>query len=93
MNTYLIYTDSDGALRTVKGLTVTQDKAGRYWVWSEQLKQNLAYKAKTMDDAALIAIDLLLFMLKLKQKKLDALYELQSKVSAFVESVTEKEEE
>lgn len=93
MNTDLIYTDSDGAMRTVKGLTVTQDKAGRYWVWSEQLECNVAYKAKTMEDAALIAIDSLLFMLKLKQEQLDALYELQNKVFAFVESVTEKEED
>lgn len=92
MNTSLNYIDSDGAMSTVKGLTVTQDKAGRYWIWSEQLQCNVAYKAKTMEDAVLIALDSLLFTIKLKQEKVDAFYELQNKVGSFIESVQDNEE-
>ena len=83
----LNYGDSDGARRTVKGCKLTQDKGGRYWLWSEQLEHNLAYKAKTKEDALLLAIDSLLFTIHLKDGQLRALNRINDLALQFANEI------
>lgn len=72
----LQYRDSDGILRQVKGVEVTQDKKnGKYWVWSEMLQYNLAYKMLTKEDALTASIASLLFIVELKSKEIAELRE------------------
>jgi hypothetical protein len=42
MSENITYTDHEGVTRHVRGVSLTQDKTGRYWLWSEQEEQNLA---------------------------------------------------
>jgi hypothetical protein len=93
MSEQLTYIDHEGAKRILKGVSVSQDKAGRYWLWSEALEQNLAYKVKSKEDMLMSALSSALFLLDLKQEKLDRLQALQEKVMAFVDDVTPKEDE
>ena len=72
-NTNLHYTDHDGARRVVEGCKLTQDKAGRYWLWSERLEQNLAYKVKEREDCLLASIDMLLFIIQLRDERIAGL--------------------
>jgi len=83
----LQYTDHDGLPRVVEGCKLYQDKAGKYWLWSEQLEQNLAYKEKTLEDALKSSIDSLLFILQLKEERIKKLQFISEKVSALIEQV------
>lgn len=89
MSENITYTDHEGAYRTIKGLSLTQDKTGRYWLWSDVLEQNLAYKTKTLEDTLLAALDSALFLLSLKQERIDELSALKDKVYSFIESIQE----
>jgi hypothetical protein len=93
MTDKLTYIDHEGAQRTIKGLSVSQDKTGRYWLWSEALEQNLAYKEKSKEDMLMSALSSALFLLELKQEKLDRLQELEKKVLDFAYDVSPKEED
>ncbi len=86
------YIDSDGAARTVKGLTSRTDNGGKIWIWSEQLEQNIAIKGKTESDALRSALDSLLFIIGMQREKIKEFYELKEKVAGFIESVTDKED-
>jgi hypothetical protein len=90
----LEYTDIDGLSRTLEGVEVTEDKAGRYWIWSEQLKHNIAYKEATLDDALKSAIASLLFTVHLRDERIKALQRIADEVDAFIEQVrpTDKED-
>lgn len=73
----LQYRDSEGILQQVKGVEVTQDKKnGKYWIWSEMLQHNLAYKMLTKEDALTASIAALLFTVELKNKELAELREV-----------------
>lgn len=85
--TSLTYRDSDGALGEVKGCTLTQDKAGRYWLWSEQLEHNLAYRIKSREDCFLAAIASLLFTIKLRDSRIEALQRIADLAQEFAEAV------
>lgn len=87
MSENITYTDNEGVLRTIKGVSLTQDKTGNYWLWSEQLDQNLAYKTKTREDTLLAALDSALFLLSLKQERIDELSALKDKVYSFIDSI------
>lgn len=87
MSENLTYTDHDGTRLTVEGLSLTQDKAGLYWLWSDALNQNLAYKTKTREDTLLAALDSALFLLSLKQERIDDLSAVRDKVNAFIDSI------
>lgn len=86
-NNSLQYTDADGARREVKGCKLTVDKVGRYQLWSDQLEHNLAYKAKTKEDALLLAIDLLLFMIQLKDVQLKTLGRINDLALQFANEI------
>ena len=89
MSENIIYTDHEGVTQHVRGVSLTQDKTGRYWLWSEQEEQNLAYKTKTREDTFLAALDSALFLLSLKQERINELSMMQEKVLAFIESIKE----
>jgi len=87
MSEHLTYTDHEGAYRTIRGLSLTQDKTGRYWLWSDVLEQNLAYKTKTREDTLLAALDSALFLLSCRQERIDELLSLKDKVYGFIDSI------
>lgn len=89
----LIYRNHDGTTREVKGCTVTIDKLGRYWIWSEQLGHNLVYKTKEREDALIASIDSLLFSLSLRDKKIAELQRIADLASTFAETAFPQESE
>lgn len=80
MSEQLTYTDHDGANQTIEGLTTYRDKAGRYWLWSDKLQQNLAYKERSREDMLLSALNSALFRLDLAQTERNQLRKLEAKV-------------
>jgi len=89
----LVYTDSDGVKREVKGCTLTVDQLDRHWIWSEQLEQNLAYKTKGREDALLAAISSLLFTIKLRDDRINSLQRVADLASAFADQIKPDEVE
>jgi hypothetical protein len=89
----LDYRDSDGVTRTIKGCNLTLDKANRYWLWCKSLENNLAYKARTKEDALLIAIDSLLFTIQLKDERLEALERIHKLAVEFADKIKPDNEE
>lgn len=86
-NTDLTYTDNDGAKRHVEGCTMTVDRAGRYWLWSEQVSENLAYEKKTREDCLLSAISSLLFTIHLRDKRIAKLQHIANLAETFADQV------
>lgn len=89
----LTYRDSDGALRKVTGCNLHQDKAGRYWLWSETLQHNLAYRIKSKEDCLLAAIDSLLFSIQLRNERIAELQKIADLATAFADQIKPDEEE
>ena len=92
INTNLQYTDSDGARREVRGCSMTTDKAGRYWLWSDTLEHNIAYKEKTREDCLLAAIDSLLFSIELRDKRIAKLQRIADLAEQFADAVKPDED-
>lgn len=69
----LAYTDHDGARREVKGCSMTVDKLGRHWIWSDRLQHNLVYRTKGRENALLASIDMLLFIIQLRDERIAGL--------------------
>jgi hypothetical protein len=93
LDTSLDYRDSDGVVRTIEGCNLTLDKANRYWLWCESLEHNLAYKARTKEDALLIAIDSLLFTIQLRDERLEALERIHKLAVEFADKIKPDNEE
>lgn len=91
-NLSLKYQEHDGATRAVAGCDLTVDKAGRYWLWSAQLEQNLAYKARSKEDCLLSAIDMLLFILTLRDERIATLQRIANLAQQFADEVKPDEE-
>ena len=87
MNDKLFYRDSDGALRTLDECYLYQDKANRWWLRSEQLEINLAYKIKEKEDCLLCAIDSLLFTIKLRDERIAALQRVADLAQQFADQI------
>jgi len=92
MTVTLDYRDSDGATQTLDGCSLSQDKAGRYWLWSSQLNHNLAYKIKTKEDCLLVAIDSLLFTIELRDKRIAALQRITTLAEEFADQIKPDEQ-
>ena len=90
MSEELTYIDSDGARQKVEDCDLSQDKAGRYWLWSDALQHNLAYKIKSREDCFLAAIDSLLFTIQLRDEKIAALQRIADLASAFADQIKEE---
>ncbi len=91
-NTSLVYIDHDGATRELSACRLYADKAGRYWLWSEQLQHNLAYRERGRDACLLSAIDSLLFTIQLRDKRIAALQRIADLADAFADAVRPEEE-
>lgn len=92
MSEDLTYRDSDGVRQKVRGCTLRQDEAGRYWLWSEVLKHNLAYKIKDREDCFLAAINSLLFSIQLRDERIAKLQKIADLASAFADQIKPDEE-
>ena len=80
----LEYRDSDGIPREVRGgCTLTIDAHGRHWIWSEQLKHNIAYLIKDREDALLASIDSLLFSIELQDERIQELQRIADLAESF----------
>lgn len=82
--TSLTYRSSEGGYDTVENCEMTIDEAGRFWLWSEDLQHNLAYKSKSREDCLLAAIDSLLFTIKLKNERIAKLQRVHDLAEQFV---------
>ena len=91
--TDLTYRDGDGALREVTGCSLRRDKAGKYWLWSDTLQQNLAYGIKDKEDCLLAAIRSLLFTIKLLDERIAELQRVADLAYAFANQIKPDEEE
>lgn len=83
----LLYKDSDGVTRELTDCSLYQDKAGRYWLWSDQLQQNLAYKIKEKEDCFLEAISSLLFIIQLKDERIKGLKYIADLAQKFADQI------
>ena len=90
--TALTYIDHDGAHRTIEGCNLTIDKAGRYWLWSEQLEHNLAYKGRSKEDCLLSAIDSLLYIIELRDNRIADLQRIAVLAMKFAEEINPNED-
>lgn len=87
MSEELTYVNSDGYLQEVSGCELSQDKAGRYWLWSDALQQNLAYRIKGREDCFLEAIDSLLFIISLRDERISELQKIADLALAFADQI------
>lgn len=85
--TELTYIDHEGIPRTIEGCTLTVDHIGRHWIWSEQLKKNLVYKTKGLENALLSAIDSLLFTIQLQDDRIKALQKIADAAMRFADEI------
>ncbi len=92
MSTSIDYIDHDGERRTLRGCSMTQDKAGRYWLWSEQMQRNLAYQARDREACLLAAIDSLLFTISLRDERIAALERIEALAHQFADQIKPDEE-
>jgi len=89
----LEYIDSSGLKQRVKDVSVYQDKVGRWWIWSEQLEINLAYKEKSQEDALKSAIESLLFTIHLKDARIKELQVISEAVDRLVQTVSKEKDD
>lgn len=90
---FLTYRDSEGIKRELKGIRVTQDKHGKFWIWCPALEHNLAYKSATREDALLASIHSLLFTIELQQKRIDSLQRVYNLAMMLADEVKPDEED
>lgn len=86
MTEELTYIDSDGTRQKVNGCELSQE-AGRYWLWSDTLQQNLSYKIRSREDCFLEAIDSLLFIIQLRDERISELQKIADLASAFADQI------
>jgi len=91
--TSLTYRSSEGGYNTVENCEMTIDKAGRFWLWSEDLQHNLAYKSASREDCLLAAINSLLFTIKLKDERINKLQRVNDLTEQFLETVFPPDED
>lgn len=88
----LTYQDHDGIMREIEGCSLTVDKLGRHWIWSERVEHNLVYKTKGLENALLSAIDSLLFTVKLRDERIEALQRIVDLAQRFADEVKPDED-
>lgn len=89
----LIFVDHDNVKRDVRGCNMTVDNLGRYWIWSHQLKQNLVYRTKGRENALLAAIDSLLYIIQLRDARINGLQRIADLAERFAEEILPEREE
>jgi hypothetical protein len=91
MTDTLTFKAFDEPRRTLQGCTLTVDKGGRYWLWSDQLEHNLCYKADSREDALIGAIHSLLHTIKLRDERIASLQRIADLAHQFAEAVNPSE--
>lgn len=91
-NLSLDYRSSDGEPRKLEGCKMYVDKAGRYWLWSEQEQSNLSYRHKTRDECLLSAISILLFTIRLHEKRIKELQRIADLAAEFADKIKPDED-
>jgi hypothetical protein len=82
------YRNSDGVTVEFNG-EITTAKSG-FWVWSNQLQQNISYGCKTERDALLDSIEHLIFMVDMYRDNRD---DLQRKLKIMREAFEAMQED
>jgi hypothetical protein len=85
--TTLTYIDYDGARREVNGCHLTVDHLDRHWIWCEQQESNLVWKIKGRENALLASIDMLLFIIHLRDERIKSLQRIADLATAFADQV------
>lgn len=85
--TKLTYCDHNGVQREVKDCNLTVDHLDRHWIWCDQLEQNLVYKTKGRENALLEAIDMLLFILQLRDERITNLQRIADLAQQFANEI------
>ena len=93
MNDKITYKGKEGFNITIKGVTITQAKQGKFWVWSEEEQINLAYNENGREEALCAALDSALFILSLRTEELNRLRAFEKKVLDFAYDISPKEDE
>jgi hypothetical protein len=83
----LTYTDHAGTIREVRGCKLTVDKLGRHWIWSGQTQSNLVHMTKGRENAIIAALDHALFIMNLKDERINALQRIVDLASAFAAQI------
>ena len=83
----LTYKDRDGTPCEIEGCSVFVDELDRYWIWSDHLQHNIAYKTTGRDNALLAAIDSLLFTIQLRDERIAALQRIADLATKFADEV------
>ena len=91
--TKLTYTDHDGAAQEIEDCNLTVDSLDRHWIWSEKLECNLVYKTKGRENALLAAIDILLFMIQLRDERIAGLQRVADLAERFAAEVAPDEDD
>lgn len=77
----------EGCMREVRGCHLSQDKAGRFWLWWKGGQSNLAFKSATKEDCILEALDHLLFIVQLRDERIAALERIATLAEAFAAEI------
>lgn len=93
MQDALTFKAFDEPRRPLKGCTLTVDKGGRYWLWSDQLEHNLCYKADSRDDALIGAIHSLLYTVKLRDERIESLQRIADLAQQFADACAPEEQQ
>lgn len=86
----LEYTNSDGEKVTIDECNMTTDKVGRFWLWCDVTKTNIAYKQRTERDCLLAAIDSLLFTIQLRSERIEKLERIAALAKQFAEQIIDQ---
>jgi hypothetical protein len=92
MSEPLVYDDGSSGPRTLDSCSMHIDNGGRFWLWSEQLGCNLAYKAPTREDCLLSAISSLLFTIELRDERITKLQRIADLAGEFAARIIPEED-
>ena len=93
MNNTLTYRNGDGERQILSGCNFYQDKAGRYWLWSEQIRGNLACRIAERDDCLIAALSMALFIIQLRDNRITELQQIADLAYQFADAVKPDEPE
>ena len=93
MSEKITYIGREGFIVTLEGVTITQAKQGKFWVWSEEEQINLAYNENGREEALCAALDSALFLISLRTKELNRLRAFEKKFLDLAYDMSPKEDE
>jgi hypothetical protein len=73
-------------------LSIYQDRLGKWWVWCEVSKSNLAYQQPTKEKAMEVALGMAVFVMTICKERRDIAEAKIAKLQAVFEEVFPQEE-